>query len=97
MGSLPEGVNITEKGQPWLVRDKIPTYPSFISVLYCGINFKVLFLMIQVFTAVNFYVENTMITMLVVYILEKILQYVRSSFGEKNVSRKSLTNDCFLI
>jgi len=97
LDTLPEGVNISEKGSPWLIRDKVPSYPSFIAVLYCGLDFKVLLLMIQLFTGLNMYIENTMITMLVVYLLEKILQWARARWGEKNVSRKSLTNDCFLI
>lgn len=97
LGTMPEQVSVSDKGSPWLIRDKVPNYPSFISVLYCGLDFKVLLLMIQVFTGLNMYIENTMITMLVVYLLEKILQWARSKWGEKNVSKKSLTNDCFLI
>jgi hypothetical protein len=95
--TLPAGIKVERKGSPWLIRDSAPSYPSFIKVLYCGMDFKILFLMIEFFTFFNYFIENTMVTVFIIYVLEKIIQEIRSHFGEKNVSKKSLTNECFLI
>ena len=41
--------------------------------------------------------QNTFVSVLMTYIIDKALQFMRGYFGQRNISRKTLVDEMFLI
>lgn len=70
---LPTGAEIKKTGSPFLFRDSVASLPSFIPMLYCGMDFHILIFEICIFNTINFWVNETLITMFIVYLIEKVI------------------------
>ena len=52
---------------------------------------------ILMFSFFDIFIGNSVVSMLIIYIFEKMLQRLRAYLGEKNISKKTLTDQRFLI
>lgn len=81
-------------GTPYFYRD-----PSigFESSFLMGKEFSFLLMDIMLFELFEFTIGNTYVSVLLAYIISKLISYIRQVTGEWNLSRKSLVNQRFLL
>lgn len=76
---IPTGINLTAlKTTPVLIKDAFSKWPSFSKVLYANLDYDNLILYILFYTL--FYKicgDNSIVAIAIVYVIEKILQYLR--------------------
>lgn len=51
----------------------------------------------MLFVSIDMGLQNVPVTALIVYLIQRALAYLRASFGEDNVSAKTLVDRHFLI
>ena len=69
-------------------------------LMYIGLQYHLIILNILTFCFIDFIIltkHNTIISLLITYIIDYILLKIRSYFGEKNVSRKTMIDQKFLL
>ena len=98
IGKIPSGVNLTALKQiPMLVKDKYNRWPSFSKVLYCQLDYDNLILFILFYSLFKWATGNSVISITLVYIIEKGLWFLRQKLGEGNLARKTLIDEKFLM
>mmetsp|Transcript_23765 Transcript_23765/g.18156 ORF Transcript_23765/g.18156 Transcript_23765/m.18156 type:complete len:115 (-) Transcript_23765:16-360(-) len=98
LGMVPSQVALTSlKEAGLLVKDYFTRWPSFAKVLYCTLDYQVLILNILIFNVIYALTKNTIVSLFIVYFLEKMLMYLRSKVGQRNIAKKTLIDKCFLI
>ena len=80
-----------------MIKDYFSSWPSFTSVLYCSLDYQNLILFILVFSLFDRVTENSIISIMITYIVEKLLKQLRDILSEKNLSNKTLIDERFLI
>lgn len=101
VGSPPDGVNVGARdGKLHVVIDQVEHYPSFFKLLYCSLDFT----FVQIYTLLFCQLEliwggdgNSLLSLFVVYLLERFLRYVRHELGERNVVKKAYVDERFLV
>jgi Meckelin (Transmembrane protein 67) len=66
-------------------------------VLYCSLDYQNLILFILVFSLFDRVTGNSIISIMITYIVEKLLKQLRDILSEKNLSNKTLIDERFLI
>ena len=80
-----------------MIKDYFSSWPSFTSVLYCSLDYQNLILFILVFSLFDRVTGNSIISIMITYIVEKLLKQLRDILSEKNLSNKTLIDERFLI
>eukprot|EP00736_Rhodelphis_marinus_P002010 Rmarinus@m.25033 len=73
-----------------------PQY-SFTRLLYLGVEMDILMFDMLLYALVDYGTANTFVAIVVTYIGDRILSFIREYFGEENLSRKTLVSDQFLL
>lgn len=84
----------TLKGTPIFLRD--PDL-GFQKIFFCGNEFSILITDICIYEMWDLIFKNTLVSILLTYMSIKALVYLRNWFGERNISKKTLINEKFLI
>lgn len=66
-------------------------------MLYCSLDYQNLILFILVFSLFDRVTGNSIISIMITYIVEKLLKQLRDILSEKNLSNKTLIDERFLI
>jgi membrane protein implicated in regulation of membrane protease activity len=82
---------------PFLVKDFFSTWPSFTAALYCALDYQILILFILLFSLFDRIIGSSIVSVAIIYIIEKMLSTLRATLSEGNISRKTLIDDRFLI
>ena len=70
---------------------------SFTDVLLYGIEFDLLLLYILVYTFINFISPLEYLPIVVLFVFDRILVFIRIYFGERNISHKTLLDQKFML
>ena len=90
----PETVSMMQGASPVFYHD---FRNAFSRVLFYGIEFQLLVFDILVFCALDAETGSFAVAAFLTWIIGSFVDYVRASFGEANISRKSLIDERFLI
>lgn len=80
-----------------LVRDKDIKFPAFERHLYCHLDYDMLILIICFVNLIDQLTNNPMLAICVAYFIERFFRWLRGFLGEKNIVKKTYTDDCFLL
>eukprot|EP00899_Mesostigma_viride_P010701 jgi/Mesvir1/19632/Mv09918-RA.1 len=69
----------------------------FSNVLFYGKEVQLLLFNIIIFGIVDCFLKNTGAAVLITYVVEEVIKYLRHQMGENNISKKSLVDGKFLI
>lgn len=97
---VPDQVDImaSEGRSPfWLVKDPYASYPNFEKVLYMSLDFELVLLYILWFIFLELYTENAVLSIFLVYLIEKAFRQLRQFLGARNLIRKSMFDERFLM
>lgn len=84
----------TLEGTPIFLRD--PDL-GFQKIFYCGNEFSILLIDISIYEMWDIIFGNTLVAIVMTYISIRALVYFRLWLGERNISKKTLINQRFLI
>jgi len=84
----------TFQGNPLFYRD--PGY-GFQNTIFYGNEFAMILFDIVILTMWDMIFKNTFIAIFASYFTNKAFAWIRSFFGERNISQKALVDDAFLI
>ena len=100
MQSPPSGMSVEGLGKVAVVTDNIESYPSFFRILFCNLDYS----LVQIYTLLFFQLElfwgddgNPLLSLFIVYLVEKILRHIRYSLGCKNMCNKAHVDSRFLV
>jgi hypothetical protein len=65
--------------------------------MYCSLDYQLVILYILVFSLFDRVTGSSLVAVFIVYVVEKLLWKMRSILGERNLSKKTLIDDRFLI
>lgn len=83
---------------PYLVGDFFSSWPSFTNVLYCSLDYQNVILFIMGFSLFDRITGgSTLISVLIIYLIEKALENLCGWLSESNLSKKTLIDERFLI
>ena len=95
---MPTRVNLGAiNGVPYLIRDYFSKWSSFTNILYCSLDYQNVILFILFFSLFDRLTGNSIISLAIIYLIEKMLKYCRHYLSERNLSRKTLIDERFLI
>lgn len=95
---LPTEINLSSlTGIPYLIRDYFSKWPSFTKILYCSLDYQILILLILLFSLFDRVSGSSIISIGIIYIIEKLLKGFRAWLGESNLSKKTLIDERFFI
>lgn len=95
---IPESVRLDDnKGIPYLIRDYFAKWPNYTKVLYCSLDYQNLILFVLFFSLFDRITGNSIISIGIIYIIERMLRWLRAYLAENNLAKKTLIDDCFLI
>jgi hypothetical protein len=89
--------NAIAKPLPYLVGDYFSSWPSFTNTLYCSLDYQNVILFILGFSLFDRVTGSTLIAVAIIYLIEKALDHGHRWLSERNLSRKTLIDDRFLI
>lgn len=85
----------------YAVCDKYEAYPSFFKILYCHLDMDLLMMYILLFAQLEFTINegkgNCIISLFVIYIVERCLRWLRQELGSSNLSKKACVDARYLI
>mmetsp|Transcript_10387 Transcript_10387/g.17438 ORF Transcript_10387/g.17438 Transcript_10387/m.17438 type:complete len:163 (-) Transcript_10387:14-502(-) len=92
----PAGYDIAKLKDILVIQDDAEEFPSFTRAMYCNIDYSLLILYIMYFI---FFVEafkfNSLLSLFLVYVIERVLRHIRSTIGENTLSQKSYIDKNF--
>eukprot|EP00347_Sterkiella_histriomuscorum_P018733 403344384 len=95
---LPVEINLGAlTGIPYLVRDMFSKWPNFTSILYCSLDYQIVILFIMFFSVFDRASGSSIISIGIIYIIEKLLKTFRQWLGESNLSKKTLIDSRFFV
>ena len=81
-----------------VIEDPVEQYPSFQNVLYCSLDLSLVLLYIMFFFFFDILFDgNGLLSVFAVYVVERLLRYVRAELGERNLCAKAHVDDRFLV
>lgn len=84
----------TFQGNPLFFRD--PNY-GFQNTLFYGNEFTLIIMDIVIYLMWDLLFKNTLVALLLSYLVNRAIAWLRTWFGERNIARKALIDDAFLI
>lgn len=100
MHTAPEAFQLTDKNNdtPFtLVQDVAEKYPAYERHLYCYLDYDLMILMIGYISLIDIVSQNPMLAICVAYFIERFFRWLRHYLGEKNLAKKTITDECFLL
>lgn len=88
---------ILGKPLPFMVRDYFSSWPSFTSTLYCALDYQIVIFFIMAYNLFQRATGSSIISVAIIYCLEKVFKYLRHDLGERNIAAKTLIDERFLI
>jgi len=82
---------------PYVVEDPFANWPSFTNIMYCALDYQRLILFILVFSLFDRVTGSSIISIFIVYILDKVMRTFRGWLSENNISKKTQIDERFLI
>ena len=82
------------QGSPLFYRDRTS---GFQECMFFGNELSLLMMDILFYTMWDVITRNTFIAIFLCYFSHHLVRYLRSTFGEENLSKKTLIDDAFLI
>ena len=83
-----------------MIKDEAEQYPSFQKLLMCSLDYS----LVQIYIMLFFTLDrqwgpqgNSLLSIFIVFLVEKALRSLRSSLGAKNLSKKAHIDKRFLI
>jgi hypothetical protein len=93
-----EAVKMLEgKPIPYVVEDHFANWPSFTNIMYCALDYQRLILFILVFCLFDRVTGSSIVSIFIVYIMDKVMRSFRAWLSENNISKKTLIDERFLI
>lgn len=80
-----------------MVRDYFAKWPSFTSILYCSLDYQIVIIFIMFFSVFDRASGSSIISIGIIYIIEKLLKMFRNWMGASNLSKKTLIAESFLM
>jgi len=81
-----------------VIKDPVEQYPSFVNVLYCSLDFSLVLLYIMLFYFLDMLFNgNSLLSIFAVYVVERVLRYIRAELGERNLCNKAHVDERFLV
>jgi hypothetical protein len=80
-----------------LVRDPYGTYPSFEGFLYMSLDYQLVILYILWFFYITTQTENDVLAIFIVYLIEKVLYFIRKTLGKRNLVKKAMSDEHLLM
>ena len=80
-----------------LIRDLSDKYPAFERSLYCHLDYDMLIMIICWVNLLDQLTQNPMLAVCISYFIERGFRWLRGYLGEKNIAKKTITDDCFLL
>jgi len=65
--------------------------------MYCSLDYQLVILYCLIFSLFDRVTGSSLIAVFIIYVVEKVLHKLRTYLGEKNLSKKTLIDDRFLI
>ncbi len=65
--------------------------------MYCSLDYQLVILYCLIFSLFDRVTGSSLIAVFIIYVVEKVLHKLRAYLGEKNLSKKTLIDDRFLI
>ena len=79
------------------MRDPHVKYPGFERNLYCHLDYDILIMLIGYIIVIDNRTGNPMLAIFVAYIIERIFRLLRSFIGQKNIAKKTFSDECFML
>jgi len=83
-----------------VIVDNVESYPSFFRILFCSLDYS----LVQLYILIFFEFEliwggdgNPLLSLFIVYLVEKFLRHIRASLGAKNLCNKTHVDSRFLV
>jgi len=99
MKTPPSNVNVQSIDKIVVVEDNVEQYPNFYKMLYCSLDYSLVLLYIMLFIIFELMWGghgNAMLSIFLVYIVERVLRHVRFEVGKTNLCKKSFVDERFL-
>ena len=98
LNMVPGNANLSSlKEGALLIKDYFTTWPSFAKILYCTLDYEIMIMNILLFNVFYAMIRSSMVSIFLIYIIEKLIMNLRGSLGEENIAKKTLVEKCFLI
>jgi hypothetical protein len=98
---VPDQVEFTTQSEAktpfWLVKDPFAKYPNFEAVLYMSLDFQLVILYILWFLFFDYYTNNAVLSVFLVYLIEKVIREIRIQIGRRNLVSKAMFDKRFLM
>ena len=76
--SVPTTINMQAMTSiPYLVRDYFSKWPSYTTILYCSLDYQIVIMFILLFSLFDRVTGSSIISIAIIYIIEKFLKYFR--------------------
>jgi hypothetical protein len=96
--SVPQSFDpVSSKDKLMLVQDASENFPTFEGMLYCELDYQIVLLNILWFYFFDHWTGNSMLAITLTFCIERILRWVRTTWGEKNLSKKTFISDAFFV
>ena len=99
MKAPPAKINVQNIDKLYVVEDNVEQYPNFYKMLYCSLDYSLMLLYIMLFMMFELMWGghgNAMLSIFLVYIVERILRHIRYEVGKNNLCGKSYVDKRFL-
>jgi len=80
-----------------LINDPDPASPSFQNFLYMSLDYQLVILYILWFYFFDYVTGNSVLSLFFVYLIEKFLITLRKVLGKRNLVKKSMFDERFLM
>ena len=99
LSAPPDGVDVEKLQDLVVVEDKVEQYPSFYKLLYCSLDYTLVLLYIMLFIFFEMLLGdrgNSLLSLFLVYLVERALRKGRQSTGTDNLCEKAYVDGRFL-
>ncbi len=80
-----------------LIRDPNPANPNFVNFLYMSLDYQLVILYILWFYFFDYVTGNSVLSLFFVYLIEKFLITLRKVLGKRNLVKKSMFDERFIM
>ena len=84
----------TMRGNPLFYRDRSF---GFQSTMFYGNELSLMMMDILFYLMWDLVTKNTFVAIFLCYLSNKCIEFLRTSFGERNIAQKALIDDAFLV
>ena len=99
MKAPPERIGAVENLEKLqVVEDDLEWMHSFTNILMSSLEYSFVMLYILLFFLIDSFiiVNRPLVSIFIIFIIQKLLKNLRRTFGIKNVAKKTFTDECFV-